>query len=117
LALARLECGEDPERSAAEARAAADMARAAPLPIGEIFGLAVEALALAKMGRPIDAADRAAAAVHRLDATRAIEGADEILFIHARLARAAGRTDDAAASLRRAHEEVLARARRLKDPA
>jgi predicted ATPase len=117
LALARLECGEDPERAAAEARAAAELARSAPMPVGEIYGLAVEGLALAKLGRPIDAADRAAAAVRRLDATRAMEGADEILFIHARLARAAGRPDEAAASLRRAHDEVVAKARRIKDPA
>jgi tetratricopeptide (TPR) repeat protein len=115
LALARLECGEDPEHAADEARAAAELARAAPLPVGEIHGLAVVALALAKLGRPIDAADHAAAAVQLLDATRAMEGADEILFIHARLARAAGRTDEAAEALRRAHDEVQSKARRIKD--
>jgi hypothetical protein len=44
------------------------------------------------------------------------EGADEILFIHARLARAAGRPADARSSLKRAHTEVQSKARRLRDP-
>jgi predicted ATPase/tRNA A-37 threonylcarbamoyl transferase component Bud32 len=116
LALARLECGEAPERSAAEARQAAELARAAPMPIGEIYGHAIEALALARMGRLVEAEAQAQAAVRLMDSARAHEGADEILFIHARLARGSGRHEAAAASLARALDEVHARARRMKDP-
>jgi tetratricopeptide (TPR) repeat protein len=116
LALARLECGDSPERAVAEARLAGELARKAPLPIGEIYAHVVAALALARLGRPQDAEAAAATAIQRLDETGAHEGADEVLFVHARLARAAGLDKRADASLARAVAEVQTRARRMKDP-
>jgi tetratricopeptide (TPR) repeat protein len=117
LALARLEGGDSPLEALEMARQAAQEAHTAPLPIGEIYGLAVEALALARLGRPAEAADRAAQAARLSETSRAIEGADEIWFILARLAKAAGRVDEAVAALARALGEVQSKARRLKDPA
>jgi eukaryotic-like serine/threonine-protein kinase len=117
LALAQLRSGDPPQAVADLARRAQELAGKAPLPIGEIYALAAQALALARLGQRARAAELSAAAVHKLDAARAGEGAEEILHIHARLSRAAGREAEAALSLERAHQEILSKARRLKDDA
>ncbi len=117
LALAKLEAGEPPAETIELAREAGRQAHAAPLPLGEIYALAVEGLALARLGHAAAAADRAAEAARLSESSRAVEGADEIWYILARLARAAGRTAESAAALRRARDEVMSKARRLKDAA
>jgi tetratricopeptide (TPR) repeat protein len=117
LALAQLQCGDPPSGALDLARSATRLAHAAPMPIGEIYGIAVEALAMGALGTPGEAADRARDAVQLMDATRDPEGAEEILWIHAKLARAAGRDAEAKASLGRARHEVDSKAKRLRDPA
>src|SRR5262249_3969124 len=52
-----------------------------------------------------------------LDGARAPEGAEEILYVHARMLAACGRADDAPAAPARARKELLAKARRIKDEA
>ncbi len=116
LPLAQLRAGDPPEGALDLARSAVKLAKAAPMPVGVIYGLAVEALALSALGRVAEAADRAADGVIALETMENAEGADEILFIHARLAKAAGRATEARASLKRAHTEVQSKARRLRDP-
>jgi tetratricopeptide (TPR) repeat protein len=117
LAMAQLKGGEPADGALELARSATRLAHAAPMPVGEIYGIAVESLALAALGKSIEAADRAGDAVKLLDATKDPEGADEILYIHATLARAAGYNAQANASLQRAHQEIQSKARRLRDTA
>ncbi len=117
LALARLGAGGAPAAALEAAREATRLARESQVPLGEIHGVAAEALALAATGDAAGAADRATAAVRLLDSTKNPEGADEILHIQARLCRAAGRTEESQAALARAYREVQAKARRLRDPA
>jgi hypothetical protein len=114
--MAQLRAGEPAQGALDLARSAVKLAQAAPMPVGQLYGLAVEALALSELGRGAEAADVAGRAVALLDAMEHPEGAEEILHIHARLARAAGRREEARASLRRAHTEVQSKARRLRDP-
>ena len=51
------------------------------------------------------------------DSGRDVDSPEEVLFIHARTARAAGAETVAREALRRAHAEVQRKARRLRDPA
>jgi serine/threonine protein kinase/tetratricopeptide (TPR) repeat protein len=117
LSLAQLEAGDAPEASLELARTAVQKSRAATMPVGEIHGMVAEARALAALGRTDEAEGRAADAVRLLGNTRDPEGAEEILYVHAQLARTVGRDADAQASLLRAYREVQSKARRLADPA
>jgi tetratricopeptide (TPR) repeat protein len=115
LALAQLEAGRPPEGALDLARSAARLARKMPMPVGEIFGLMCEGLALARLGRAAEGADCSARAVELQTATRQPEGAEQVLHIHAQLCEQAGRADEARAAVTRAHDEVLAKAGRLQD--
>jgi tetratricopeptide (TPR) repeat protein len=117
LAIAKLRSGDAPDETVELAKTARDLAHQAPLPIGEIYALTAWGMGLARLGRPVEAADRTAEAVRLLDSSRSTEGSEEILHIHARLSRAAGRESEATRALTRAHEELQSKARRLRDPA
>jgi serine/threonine protein kinase/tetratricopeptide (TPR) repeat protein len=116
LPLAQLRAGDSPEGALELAQSATRLAAQAPMPIGEVYGLAMEALCLSALGRADEAVERAAAALTRMEAIENPEGAEEIFWIHADLAKKAGRADDARASLRRAITEAQSKARRLRDP-
>ena len=112
-----LAMGGAPAEALALAEEGARLAKAAPIPIGEVFGLAVGAQALVELGRVPDGIARVREAVRLLDSTRAPTGAEEIHWIHALVARAAGETLEAGAALARAYREVAQKAKRLRDPA
>jgi serine/threonine protein kinase/predicted ATPase len=116
LPLAQLRAGDPPQGALELAQSATRLAQQAPMPIGEVYGLAMEASCLGALGRAGEAADRARRALERMESIENPEGAEEIFWIHARLAGEAGRADEARASLRRAVTEVQSKARRLRDP-
>ena len=118
LAFCRLERGG---AAAAEgafelAQSATRLAREAEIANGEVYGLCAEALALARAGRQQEALARSTQAVALFDSDRDVDSPEEVLFIHARTARAAGAESVAREALRRAHAEVQRKARRLRDP-
>jgi tetratricopeptide (TPR) repeat protein len=115
--LARLRLGEAPGDAAELFRQGTRIAHAAPLPAFEALGLAYEALALQAMGDLPNAVERSAAAVRLIDSARTPEAVDEIFWVHARLAREAGQAEPARAALDRAHKDIVAKARRIKDQA
>lgn len=117
LALATIRSGEPPDRALAMAREATDLAEKARILIGQMYGLTAQGLALRELGRLGEAAEVAGRAVEVLDRSHAPEGSEEILYHYARILLAAGRAGDAAAALRRSHDELQAKARRIKDPA
>jgi tetratricopeptide (TPR) repeat protein len=115
LSLAQLESGRPPEGALELAENATRLAAKMPMPVGEIFGLAAQGLALAKLGRAAEGAALAARAVALQNEARQPEGAEQILHIHAMICEQAGNLEDARSSARRAHEEVQAKAKRLRD--
>ncbi|MBI4508288.1 MAG: protein kinase [Deltaproteobacteria bacterium] len=116
LAMAQLMAEDPPEGPLELARSAAKLGHMARMPIGEIFGTAVEGLALRALGHPSEAADRSARAVAVLDQANETEGAEEILFIHARLASEAGRAEEARVAMERALQAMQSKAQGLTDP-
>jgi tetratricopeptide (TPR) repeat protein len=116
LPLAQLRAGDPPQGALELAQSATRLAQQAPMPIGEVYAMAIEALALAALGRANEAADRSAAAVARMAGIENPEGAEEVWWTHARLAEAAGRGADAKVALERALAEVDSKTNRLRDP-
>jgi tetratricopeptide (TPR) repeat protein len=108
---------ESPERALALAREATELAGRARILIGQLYGLLAQGMALRALGRTAEGAEQAQQAVALLERSHAPEGSEEILFHTARLLAAAGRSDEAKATLGRAHEELTNKARRIKDPA
>ena len=115
LALALLESGGSREDALQHARAATDLARRGMVTMGEIYGLAAQGLALARLGRAAEGAALTAQAVELQSKTEQPEGSEQILDFHARVSEAAGRLDDAREALRRARAEVERKAARLAD--
>ena len=97
------------------AQSATRLAREADIANGEVYGLCAEALALERAGRHEDALARSTEAVALFDSGRDVDSPEEILFLHARTARAAGAEAAARDALRRAYIEVQRKARRLRD--
>jgi hypothetical protein len=85
--------------------------------MGEIYGLAAQGLALARLGRAAEGAALTAQAVELQRTSEQPEGSEQILHFHARVSEAAGRLDDARDALRRARAEVERKAARLADAA
>jgi tetratricopeptide (TPR) repeat protein len=117
LAWADLDAGHDPATALDLARTATELAADMPMPVGQTFGLAVQGLALAALGRIDHAAAASAHAVTLQAAMERPEGAEQILYIHAILCEAAGRLDEAVQAIRQARREVEAKASRLRDNA
>jgi serine/threonine protein kinase/tetratricopeptide (TPR) repeat protein len=117
LAWADLDAGHDPATALDLARTATELAADMPMPVGQTFGLAVQGLALAALGRTDHAAAASAHAVTLQAAMERPEGAEQILYIHAVLCEAAGRLDEAVQAIRQARREVEAKASRLRDNA
>jgi predicted ATPase len=114
-ALAEAELPGGAQSALALAESATSAAHDMPMPVGEIFGLAAQGLALAKLGRGAEAADRAGAAARLQREAGHPEGAEQVLHILAKLADGAGRRADACAAIRDAYDKVQARARSLRD--
>jgi predicted ATPase len=115
LAWAHLEAGRTAALALDLARTATEQAEAMPMPVGQIYGLAVQALALHALGRTGQAADASARAVALQAGMQRPEGAEQILLVHATLCEPAGRLDEAVQAIRQARREVDAKAARLRD--
>ena len=70
---------------------------------------------MTRAARHEEALARSTEAVALFDSGRDVDSPEEILFIHARTARAAGNSAVQRDALRRAHLEVQRKARRLRD--
>jgi Tfp pilus assembly protein PilF len=115
LAFCRLDRGDLPEGALELAQSATRLAREAEIANGEVYGLCAEALALMRAGRPQEALSRSTQAVALFDSGRDVDTPEEVLYIHARAAKAASATTVAREALKRAHGEVQRKARRLRD--
>jgi tetratricopeptide (TPR) repeat protein/class 3 adenylate cyclase len=115
LAFCRLDRGDAPEGALELAQSATRLAREAEIANGEVYGLCAEALALMRAGRPQEALSRSTQAVALFDSGRDVDTPEEVLYIHARAAKAASATTVAREALKRAHGEVQRKARRLRD--
>jgi len=115
IALAQVEVGEPPEGALELARSATELARKMPMVVGEIYGLAVQGLALAKLGELDEAARLTGEAVRLQHEQEHPEGAEQVLHIHTRVCERAGRTDDAIAAIEHARDELAAKAEKIRD--
>ena len=115
LAFCRLDRGDSPDGAFELAQSATRLAREAEIANGEVYGLCAEALALRRAERTQEALARSTQAVALFESGRDVDSPEEVLFIHARTAYAAGAESVAREALRRAHAEVQRKARRLRD--
>jgi len=114
LAWAFLDAGRDPDEALELARATTEQAEIMPMPIGQIFGLAVQALALLAQGNPDEAADTSAQAVALQAEVPRPEGPEQILFVHGQVCEAAGRLSEAHAAYAQARRAIDATAAKLQ---
>jgi eukaryotic-like serine/threonine-protein kinase len=117
LAFCRLDRGGDPKGAFELAQSATKLAREAEIANGEVYGLCAETLSLLRANRNQEALARSTQAVALFESGRDVDSPEEVLFIHARAARAAGADSVAREALRKSHLEVQRKARRLRDPA
>ena len=117
IALAQLEAGQSPAGALELARAATELARKMPMMVGIVYGLAVQGLALSRLGDHAAATAATAEAVALQAAQARPEGAEHILHWHALTLAAAGQLPAARAAFARAAAEIDAKAARLRDPA
>ncbi len=115
LAMGQLDSGQPAEGALELARSATELARKMPMPVGETYGLAVQALAMGRLGRMEEAAELSSAAVAIQREQGKTEGAEHIWFIHSRMCSQAGRTSASREALREAQREVDGKAARLRD--
>jgi predicted ATPase/class 3 adenylate cyclase len=116
LALTCLALG-DAEPGALElARRTTALSEESRIPQGLAWGLVLEGLALASAGRPDEGARRSASAADLLESGPHVQDRDEILYLHARVLRAAGRPAEAARAIRRAHAELEDKLARIRLP-
>ncbi len=116
IAMAQVESDTPAEGALELAHSATELARKMPMLVGEIYGLSVQGLALAKLGRLDEATANSARAVALLEDDEQTEGAEQILHIHAKLCERAGRRADAVATIKAAHAELVGKADKLQDP-
>jgi serine/threonine protein kinase/predicted ATPase len=117
LAFCAIERGDAGPGPLELASRATGLAREAGIANGEVYGLCAEALALERAGSPREALDRSRRAVALFDSGRDVDGPEEVLYIHAKVARAAGDEATVRESLSRAAGEIRRKARRLRDRA
>jgi serine/threonine protein kinase/tetratricopeptide (TPR) repeat protein len=116
LALAQLEAGHPAEGALQRAQASTELAQAMPMPVGVIFGLCAQALAMSSLGRHPEAVAASQEALRLLDHEPRSEGREHVLRWHARVCDAAGRGTDAAVARQEAELEIHGKAERLRDP-
>jgi tetratricopeptide (TPR) repeat protein len=115
LAFATLDRGDEATRALELARAAVKLARECEIANGEVYGLAAEALAQLRRGDLVEARRSAQLAIGLLDAGRDVDSPEEILYVFARIAEAAGVPREAKEALTRALAEIRKKARRIHD--
>jgi eukaryotic-like serine/threonine-protein kinase len=114
LALAQLEAEMSAEEALEHTKSAVAIARDMPMPVGEIYGLAIQARALERLGRADEAVKASRRAIELLDAAAHPTGKEQILHFHAGVCEAAGQLEEARDAIARARAEVKAKAARLK---
>lgn len=115
LGLAQVEAGADAKGALELAVSATELARKMPMPVGQTFGLGVQALALHALDRHDEAYAASREAVEIQDGQTKPEGAEQILHIHATMCEAAGKLDEANKAINRAHEEMQLKLSKLHD--
>ena len=117
IALAQLLAGHPAEGALELARSATELARKMPMPVGVLYGLVMEGLALSRMGRHDEAFASTSEAITILRAQSRAEGVENVLRWHADVARAAGRVADADAANLERSQIIAAQSARLRDEA
>jgi serine/threonine protein kinase/tetratricopeptide (TPR) repeat protein len=117
ISLGQLDAGDPAEGALELARSATELARKAPMLVGQIYGLCAQGMALAKLGRPGEASSLSAEAVTLLEGrTEDTEGSEQVLYMHATLCDQAGQQAEARQAIARAHAEVQSKLSKLRDP-
>lgn len=97
------------------ARRTIEVAEKMPMPVGQIYGLSVRGLALARMGTMDDAVASSSAAVTLLMEQNRPERAEEILYYHATICEQAGEIAAAGKAIAAAYRELSDKMSRLHD--
>ncbi len=117
IAFAQIDAGDPPGGALELARSATELARKAPMLVGEIYGSCAQGMALMAMDRAAEAADLGARAVTLLEGRgEETEGSEQVYSMYAKMCIAAGRTADAEAALAKGRAEVAQKAAKLRDP-
>lgn len=115
LALTRIEQNDDIAEARSLAERATAMAKNVPMPVGEMFGLAVQALACHATEEFSHGLKLSNEALGYLDNIEQGEGLEIILHIHARLCEKNLRKDEARQTIQRSRDEVDRKAAKIKD--
>ncbi len=115
LAQVSIEEGEALEEAKAQAAKAAEMARAVPMPVGEMFALAAGALACEKLGDFDEGLALSRRALEHLEKIEQGEGLETILQVHATLCEKNGLVEEARSAIQRSRAEVERKAAKLVD--
>lgn len=115
LGLTRIEQDDGIEVALRLAQRATEIAKKMPMPVGEMFGLAVQALALEKMGEFERGLQCSRDALVQLEKVEQGEGTERILWIHSKLCERSDKLDEAKEAIDRSHSEVARKAAKLGD--
>ncbi len=115
LALASIEDGTNLEEAKTQAATAATMAKAVPMPVGEMFALAAGALACEKLGSFDEGLVLSRQALVHLEKIEQGEGLETILQIHATLCEKNDLMEEARTAIARSRAEVERKAAKLID--
>lgn len=115
LAQASIEDGHALGEAKEQAAKAAEMAKAVPMPVGEMFALATGALACEKLGEFAEGLALSREALVHLEKIEQGEGLETILQIHATLCEKNGLLDEARTAIAQSRQEVERKAAKLVD--
>jgi len=115
LALTSIKRGEDLQQAKEQAAQATEMAKAVPMPVGEMFGLAAEGLACHTLGETDRALSLSRRAIVFLEKIEQSEGLETILQIHATICEGNGLLDEARDAIAKSRAEVDRKAAKLVD--
>lgn len=115
VALTRVEQKDDVAEARRLAERATDMAKKIPMPVGEMFGLAAQALACHAMEEFAHGLRLSSEALEYLEDIEQSEGVELIWHIHARLCESNQRLEEARETIQRSRNEVERKAARIKD--
>jgi serine/threonine protein kinase/predicted ATPase len=115
LALTRIEQNDDIAEARSLAERATAMAKKVPMPVGEMFGLAAQALACHATEEFSHGLKLSTEALGYLENIEQGEGLEIILHIHSRLCESNQRIDEARETIQRSRDEVDRKAAKIKD--
>jgi serine/threonine protein kinase/predicted ATPase len=115
VALTRIEQKDDVAKARSLAEQATALAKKVPMPVGEMFGLAVQALACHALGEFERGLELSSEAQGYLENIEQSEGLEIILHIHAKLCESNEKLEEAKETIQRSRDEVERKASRIKD--